>query len=32
MKADKFNEEDYDIIQNAIAGEKEWPFYTFKKL
>ena len=28
---DKFNEEDYDIIQNAVAGEKEWPFYTFKK-
>jgi len=28
---EKFNENDYDIIQNAIAGEKEWPFFTFKK-
>ena len=28
---EKFDESKYDIIQNAIAGEKEWPFYLLKK-
>ena len=27
----KFDENNYDIIQNAIAGEKEWPFYLLHK-
>lgn len=26
-----FNEENYDIIQSAIAGPKQWPFYLMKK-
>ncbi len=28
---EKFDENKYDIIQTAIAGEKEWPYYLFKK-
>lgn len=27
----KFNESKYDLIQSAIAGDTEWPFYLFKK-
>lgn len=28
---EKFDENQYDLIQTAIAGETEWPFYLFKK-
>ncbi len=28
---EKFDENQYDLIQTAIAGEKEWPFYLLKK-
>lgn len=26
-----FNENNYDLIQSAISGEKQWPFYLIKK-
>ncbi len=28
---EKFDESRYDIIQTAVAGEREWPFYLLKK-
>lgn len=28
---EKFDENQYNLIQTAIAGEKEWPFYLLKK-
>lgn len=28
---EKFDEQEYDIIQTAISGRKEWPYYLFRK-
>ena len=28
---EKFDESRYDIIQTAIAGRREWPYYLFRK-